>query len=182
MSGVDIGTGTGLLSYFACQAGAARVYAIEEGPVVNLAREMAKLNGFDDRVEFFNDLSYRVELPERADVLITETLWNFGIGEGMIGFLADARRRFLKPEARIIPGSVDLHVAPLQADKQYALLHERPSDRHGLDLRRCATTRSTTSRCPIWIAWASSPSRPSCCASSSTRPPRRTSAPERRCR
>jgi predicted RNA methylase len=131
---VDIGTGTGLLAYFACQAGAARVFAIEEGPIVNLARELALLNRFADRVEFFNELSYRVELPERADVLITETLWNFGMGEGMVGFLVDARKRLLKPDARIIPAAVDLLVAPMQTDRIYALLHDRPADRHGLDL------------------------------------------------
>lgn len=131
---VDIGTGTGLLAFFACQAGAARVFALEEGAVVNLARELAALNRFDDRVEFFHDHSRRVELPERADVLITETLWNFGIGEGMIGILLDARRRFLKPDARIIPAAVDLHVAPVQAERLYARLHSRPADCHGLDL------------------------------------------------
>lgn len=131
---VDIGTGTGLLAYFACQAGAVRVYAVEQGPIVDLARELALLNRFADRVEFINDRSYRVELPERADVLITETLWNFGIGEGMIGFLADARRRLLKPGARILPAAVDLHVAPVQADGLYAQLSARPPDRHGLDL------------------------------------------------
>ena len=137
---VDVGTGTGLLAYFACQAGAARVFAIEEGPVVNLAREIAAVNGFDDRVEFFNDRSYRVELPERADVLISETLWNFGVGEGMVGFLADARRRFLKPGARAIPAGVDLHIAPVQVDRVYAMLHNRPPDRHGIDfspIRHC---------------------------------------------
>lgn len=131
---VDIGTGTGLLAYFACQAGAARVFAIEQGPIVNLARELALLNRFAGRVEFFNDLSYRVVLPEPADVLITETLWNFGMGEGMVGYLVDARRRFLKPGARVIPAAVELHVAPVQSDRLYAQLHDRPPDRHGVDL------------------------------------------------
>ncbi len=137
---VDVGTGTGLLAYFACQAGAARVFAIEEGPVVNLAREIARVNGFDDRVEFFDDRSIRVELPERADVLISETLWNFGIGEGMVGFLADARRRFLKPGARSIPLGVELHVAAVQNGRVYGQLRNRPRDRHGIDfspLRGC---------------------------------------------
>ncbi|HEV2777627.1 MAG TPA: 50S ribosomal protein L11 methyltransferase [Solirubrobacteraceae bacterium] len=137
---VDVGTGTGVLAYFACQAGAARVFAIEEGPVVNLARELARVNGFDDRVEFFGDRSYRVELPERADVLISETLWNFGVGEGMVGVLADARRRFLKPDARSIPVAVELHVAAVQNHRVYQLLGDRPRDRHGIDfspIRHC---------------------------------------------
>lgn len=137
---VDVGTGTGLLAYFACQAGAARVFAIEEGPVVDLAREIARVNGFDDRVEFFDDRSYRVELPERADVLVSETLWNFGVGEGMVGVLADARRRFLKPGARSVPLSVELHVAAVQNHRVYQHLHDRPRNRHGIDfspIRRC---------------------------------------------
>lgn len=131
---VDIGTGTGLLAFFACQAGAARVFAIEEGRIAAIARELATLNGFADRIEFFEQRSYDVELPARADVLITETLWNFGIGEGMAGFIADARRRFLKPGARVIPAAVDLHVAPVQADRLHAMLRNRPADVHGLDL------------------------------------------------
>jgi len=129
---VDIGSGTGLLAYFACQAGAARVFAIEEGRVVSLAREIALINRFADRVEFFNDSSFRVELPERADVLISETLWNFGLGEGLADVLADARR-FLKPAARIVPEAVELHVAAVQSDRCYSMLYDRPADRHGID-------------------------------------------------
>ena len=131
---VDIGTGTGLLAFFACQAGAARVFAIEEGRIASVARELAELNGFADRVEFCEQRSYDVELRERADVLITETLWNFGIGEGMVGIVADARRRFLKPGARVIPEAVDLHVGPVQAERLHAMLRNRPPDCHGLDL------------------------------------------------
>jgi protein arginine N-methyltransferase 1 len=129
---VDIGSGTGLLAYFACQAGAARVFAIEEGPVVTLGREIALINRFAGRVEFLNDSSFNIELPERADVLISETLWNFGVGEGLAEVLADARR-FLKPDARIVPEALELHVAAVQSDHCYATLHDRPADRHGLD-------------------------------------------------
>jgi hypothetical protein len=130
---VDIGSGTGLLAYFACQAGAARVYAIEEGPIATVGREIALINRFAGRVEFFNDSSHRVALPERADVLISETLWNFGLGEGLAGVMADARARLLKPGAPVIPAGVELHVAAVQSDRCYAMLHDRPPDRDGID-------------------------------------------------
>jgi len=129
---VDIGSGTGLLAYFACQAGASRVYAIEEGPVVALGREIALVNRFADRVEFVEGSSFEVQLPEPADVLISETLWNFGVGEGLAEVVADARR-FLKPGARIVPEALELHVAAVQSDRCYAMLHDRPADRHGID-------------------------------------------------
>src|SRR3954451_9968379 len=69
---VDIGSGTGLLAYFACQAGARRVYAIEAGPVIALAREVCRDNGFEDRVVFIHEHSARASLSELADVLVTE--------------------------------------------------------------------------------------------------------------
>jgi hypothetical protein len=130
---VDIGTGTGLLAYFAAQAGARHVYAIEQGPIVALARELCQANGLSDRITFINDVSFRATLPELADVLITETLWNFGIGEGMIGFLADARERLLKPEARVVPSSVDLFLAPFEHAGLYEMLTRQPEDRHELN-------------------------------------------------
>src|SRR5207244_7925826 len=86
-----------------------------------------------DRVVFIQDHSSRVALPELADVLVTETLWNFGIGEGVLGFLADARARMLKPGARTVPAGVDLFLAPLQVDGYYDALTQVPQDRHGLD-------------------------------------------------
>jgi protein arginine N-methyltransferase 1 len=146
---VDVGTGTGLLAYFACQAGARHVYAIEQGPIVALARELARANGFEDRITFLHDVSFRVSLPERASVLVTETLWNLGIGEGMIGFLADARERLLEPEPRVIPQSVDLFLAPIEHEPLHAAVALAPEDRHGLDfsvMRRYAVNQVVTPR------------------------------------
>jgi protein arginine N-methyltransferase 1 len=130
---LDVGTGTGLLAFFACQAGARHVYAIEQGPIVALARELARTNGFADRVTFIHDLSFRATLPERASVLVTETLWSLGIGEGMIGFLADARERLLVPEPRVVPASVDLFLVPIEHPALHHAVAEQPEDRHGLD-------------------------------------------------
>src|SRR4051794_25377998 len=130
---LDIGSGSGILAYLACQAGAQRVYAIEAGPIVALARLVCRDNGFEDRVVFIREHSTRATLPERADVLVTETLWNFGLGEGVLGFLADARDRLLTPEARMIPAGLDLFVAPLEAEQYFGALATLPQDRHGLD-------------------------------------------------
>src|SRR5215208_4444409 len=93
---MDIGAGSGVLSLFACQAGARRVYALEAGPAIEIAREMARRNEVEDRVVLINELSHRTRIDEPVDVLVTETLWNFGFGEGILGVVLDARERFLK--------------------------------------------------------------------------------------
>jgi hypothetical protein len=141
---VDIGTGTGLLAFFACQAGARRVYAVEAGPIAGLARELCRANGFDDRITIINQVSFRAALPERADVLVTETLWNFGIGEGVVGFLDDARNRLLQPGAAVIPAAVELYLAPIEAEPLHNVLTSMPRDRHGLNfsaMRRYAVNQ-----------------------------------------
>lgn len=130
---VDLGTGSGILAMFAARAGARKVYAIERGPVAALARELFEANGLSDRIELIEKESFAVDLPEPADVLITETLWNFGLGEGMVEFVADARKRFLRDGARIVPETVELRLAPVDAERHYGRVSVW-SDRYGPDL------------------------------------------------
>src|SRR5271170_7083584 len=71
---VDLGAGTGLLSFFALQAGARHVFAIEKSGIAEVAAELVEANGFRDRITLIRENSKRVRLPERCNVLITETL------------------------------------------------------------------------------------------------------------
>lgn len=105
---VDIGTGTGLLALFAVLAGARKVYAIEDDLVLEVAREVVSRNGMSDRVEFVQGKSIDVELPELGDVLVTETIGNAAFDEGIVRWVADAKSRLLKPDAKVIPRRLDL--------------------------------------------------------------------------
>lgn len=116
---VDVGCGSGILSFLACRAGARHVYAIEREAVIEVAKLVAAKNGLQDRVTFFNDVSFSVELPERADVILTETMGTFGFEEGILGSLTDARDRFLKEGGRLIPHSVELFLVPVELPKFY---------------------------------------------------------------
>ena len=49
---IDMGCGTGLLGLLALEAGAAKVIAVDSGPIIELARETYEANGFGDRVEY----------------------------------------------------------------------------------------------------------------------------------
>jgi protein arginine N-methyltransferase 1 len=114
---VDLGAGTGLLSFFALQAGARRVYAIEMSDIADAAAELIAANGFENRVTLIRKNSKKVCLPEPCDVLVTETLSAFCFdAENVIEFIADARERFLKPGARTIPKSADTFLMPFSSD------------------------------------------------------------------
>ena len=82
---VDVGCGSGILTFLACRAGARHVYAIESEPVIEMAKLVAGQNGFQDKVTFLNDVSFKVDIQERADVIVTETMGTFGFEEGILG-------------------------------------------------------------------------------------------------
>lgn len=110
---VDVGTGTGILALAAARAGARRVYAIEAGPVRRVAAEMFARSGHGDRITLLSGRSTKLELPERADVLVTETFGNGALSEQVLGITTDARERLLKPGARMVPRAVTLFALPV---------------------------------------------------------------------
>ena len=116
---VDIGTGTGILALLAVQAGARMVYALEFGPIIEVARKTARENGLEDHIRFIAGKSMNVDLPERADVIVTETIGCFAFDEGITGIIADARRRFLKSGGRILPRQLNLWAVPVQFGGQH---------------------------------------------------------------
>lgn len=121
---VDIGCGSGVLSFMACEAGAGKVYAIEGGPVIEVARELAIDNGFADRIEFLGGWSIEVGLPEPADVLISETIGNAGLDEGIVAWTSDARQRLLRPGAVLLPQRIRMWVAAAESFDDHAVVSD----------------------------------------------------------
>lgn len=109
---LDLGTGTGVLGMLACRAGAARVYAVDSGPMAGLAREIVKANGLDGRMRVLRSHSTQTDLPEQVSLIVTDQIGNFGFNAGLFEYLSDARGRLLAPEGRTIPAWVELCVAP----------------------------------------------------------------------
>ena len=108
---VDLGTGTGVLAVAAALAGAKKVYAIEAGQIGATAQKVFAANGVEDRITLVPGWSTKVELPEKADVLVSEILGNSPFGEKVLEYTLDARRRFLKPGARMIPFGLKIQAA-----------------------------------------------------------------------
>jgi hypothetical protein len=119
---VDLGAGTGILGFWALRAGARKVYAIEKSDAIELAQQIARHNGFADRVEFIQRNVLEVQLPERADVLISETLGSLGIDENTVQATIYARDHLLIPQGRMIPSGLSILAAPAESDSAYQKL------------------------------------------------------------
>lgn len=116
---LDIGTGTGIFSLLACQFGARKVYAIEPGDAIQAAREIAKANGFSDRIEFINEFSDKVDLPQRADVIISDLRGVLPLFQKHIPTIIDARNRFLAPGGCLIPSVDTIFAAVVNTPESY---------------------------------------------------------------
>ena len=136
---VDLGAGSGILSFLACRAGARRVYAIETGESLQFARLLAKKNGFDDRIEFIGQRSTQVVLPERVDAIVGDIHDTFGLQAQGLSSMLDARDRFLKVGGALIPSRIRLMAAPVEATDRYARTVDVWRRRiHGVDLSSMA--------------------------------------------
>ncbi len=113
---LDIGTGSGIIAMLACQFGASRVYAIEPDPIIQLARQLAVDNGYADKIDFFEGLSTELNLPQPADVMISDLRGVLPLFQSHLPSVIDARTRLLKPGGHQIP----------QLDRIYATVVEDP--------------------------------------------------------
>lgn len=138
---LDVGTGSGILAFFALQCGAKKVYAVDASDAVHIAEKLARSNGFsEDRMVIIKGKIEEVDLPERVDVIVSEPIGFLLVHERMLESYIAARDKFLKPGGLMMPASGSIVLAPLS---DQALFKEQ-SDKaafwdcaefFGLDLR-----------------------------------------------
>ena len=147
---LDIGTGTGILALLACQYGARKVYAIEPGDCIQVAREIAAANNYGDRLVFIQDVSADVTLPERADVIVSDLRGVLPLCENHLPTIADARHRLLAPGGALIPRQDTLWAALVSAPDLYRKIVGPYLDNpYNLDMRAaCRLTTNTWHRAP----------------------------------
>lgn len=116
---MDLGSGPGVLALMACRFGARRVYAVEAESVITLAREAAAANGFADRIEFIENLSTAITLPEPAEIIVSDLRGVLPWFQHHIPSIIDARQRLLKPGGVLIPRRDIVWAAVVEASDSY---------------------------------------------------------------
>ena len=131
MTVADIGAGTGFLSFLARQIGAAQCHLYEYSDALGLAQELARRNRITG-LTFVHAHSTEVARPPKADVVISETLGNFALEEGLLETMVDARR-FLKKGGTLLPCRLAQFVAPVVSSRLQDELDVWPRVGHDLD-------------------------------------------------
>ena len=102
---LDAGAGSGILSFFAAQAGAKKVYAVEFDPfLASCLAQSVRANNLSHIIEVIQDDIHSAELPESVDVLICEMMDTGLMDEMQVTAINSLHERnVLTAETRLIP-------------------------------------------------------------------------------
>jgi histone-arginine methyltransferase CARM1 len=115
---LDVGAGSGILSFFAQQAGAKRVYAVEGSSIAKYAERLVKSNKVDSCIKVISGKIEEIDLPEKVDMIISEPMGYMLLNERMLETYLHAKK-WLKPNGKMFPSRGDLHVAPFTDEALY---------------------------------------------------------------
>ena len=112
---MDVGAGSGILSIFAAQAGAKKVYAVEGSNMAESAKTLIEANGFGDIIEVIQ--SKIEDIPEskigkEIDIIVSEPLGTFLLNERMLETYVIAREKFLKEGGKMFPSTAHFCIIP----------------------------------------------------------------------
>eukprot|EP00421_Protoceratium_reticulatum_P042147 CAMPEP_0168456266 /NCGR_PEP_ID=MMETSP0228-20121227/51201_1 /TAXON_ID=133427 /ORGANISM="Protoceratium reticulatum, Strain CCCM 535 (=CCMP 1889)" /LENGTH=588 /DNA_ID=CAMNT_0008471185 /DNA_START=61 /DNA_END=1824 /DNA_ORIENTATION=- len=128
---MDIGAGSGILSFFSAQAGATYVYAVEASSMGEVIRQLADNNpSLGATFQVLNKPLENItadEVKGKVDVLVSEPIGTFLFNERMIETYLCARDRFLKPGGKMFPNVGNLCIAPFSD----AVLHWEQQNKNG---------------------------------------------------
>ena len=98
---LDVGTGSGVLSIWAAQAGAAKVFAVEYTDMAKHARNLVENNGLSHIIEVIQSSVEDLELPCQVDIIISEWMGYILLRESMLDSVIRARNKWMKPEVSL---------------------------------------------------------------------------------
>jgi protein arginine N-methyltransferase 1 len=117
---VDLGTGTGILSFFAAQQKPKKIYAIDHSDFIKVARRIAAHNNINN-IQFEQTNSRNFKPNEMIDVILHEQIGDNLYNENMIENILDLKDRMLKKSGRILPSKFELFLEPISLRKEYKI-------------------------------------------------------------
>ena len=158
---LDVGAGFGFFSVIAAQAGAGHVDAVDTNPVIHLGPRVAAANGCADRITFHHLDVGRLELPQRADVLLADVRGPTSFGSRSLEVLIDARRRLLRPGGTMVGARDTVYAAPARTPAVFDREVRAAHGQQGLILDPVERViYDTPMRCVIDAADLLAPGRP----------------------
>ena len=146
---LDVGAGSGILSFFAAMAGARRVYAVEASRMTEHCQRLIDGNPhLKDVVVVVPGKVEEVNIPEPVDVLISEPMGTMLYNERMIESYLIARDRFMRRNragasnisvGRMFPGAGRVHCSPFGDETLWSEIRDKAhfwlaDDFYGIDL------------------------------------------------
>jgi len=115
---IDLGTGTGILSFFSAQQKPSKIYAIDHSNFIDVAKIIAEHNDMTN-VQFVRINSRNFTSKEKVDVILHEQMGDNLFDENMIENILDLKQRLLKSTGRIMPGKFEVFLEPVCIKKDY---------------------------------------------------------------
>nr|XP_053655701.1 histone-arginine methyltransferase CARMER-like [Cherax quadricarinatus] len=115
---LDVGAGSGILSFFAAQAGARKVYAVEASSMAQHCEMLVRANNLQETIKVIAGKIEEIDLPDMVDMIISEPMGYMLYNERMLETYLHAKK-WLKPSGRMFPSRGDLHVAPFNDESLY---------------------------------------------------------------
>jgi len=117
---IDAGSGSGLLGVTAAKAGARKVYCIEFDRLsCEVILRTSAENGVADKIVIVCGDATKVELPEKADVLLSENMSGGGMFEEQQVRINNHLLKFMKKGARFVPQEIRNSVQLCAAKEEF---------------------------------------------------------------
>jgi len=146
---LEIGSGTGLFAMLARRWGAGRVFAIEMLDTIELAPAIAEANGLAEGIEFIRGISTQLDLPAKADVLVSDLRGALPLHQLHLPSIIDARDRLLAPGGVQIPQQDRIRGAVVEAPSMFRGL-QGPWETERFDIDHAAVRHIAAN---TWRRW-----------------------------
>jgi protein arginine N-methyltransferase 1 len=132
---LDIGAGLGTFAFFAADAGAGEVWAVDGDPIIHVARTVARLNRLAERIRFERGWIPDVELPGPAQVVVFEDFSPRLVDQRFFRLHTAVRSRYAAAGARFVPEGATVRAAPVGGPELLAAAGAWPDGetRYGID-------------------------------------------------